>query len=767
MKLLFSTYAILSFTTFVGWIANNHVLLAMEVSDCSRAQKMIGDVINTPPSKEKIRTISDAVLLCPESEKYHFLLGTSIERYERTQKKPKLESAGQAYAKAIELNPQYANAYFQLAGIHYLYGRFPKANESYSKFLELVDTTDTELRKKAEEMIVKCLWLQTLPEGSVKFAILHQDYGRFDATMLFIADIGLELGNAAFNATGNLSYLGGGIGVASIAMLAAAGGKANFSGFQKAMKNNDNAKLYEIYKRNLPFVINEEGINSESVQTYLHNIFAFGHDIINSEELFPFTNAVVHYADNPNPEYKEFPENTVLMARIMLGYYYFDSRNYPLALKYCRSAKDYYSRLDIYNEFFPRNIALEFRIIASGVHVTKGTPVNELNGVFSLFEKVDRTDTDDSKWIRSYKVQLAWLLENIVNKVNEETSIHHYLAFEEHTTPLRSENTVLTETNAIILASYASYLTKWAEYMQANEIIELLEARYTLPLATDARFALAISNIYRILKNKEKSDSIFSSNPILNSHRAIKWKRLYTNGLISIDSNDIDTARYFWNEMLLFSNENPDFSISSIVPRFALWVVDEYSPIYLDTLLFSLELELGKNFDQAFKDLRYIIEILVKFNKSNPSARYAHSQLERLVNDIESEKASDLMYFFRYNWFVRNKEYDKALRLAVSSERNNAPIVQAQNLEDVLVLNAKKKAFLLFKLGRYEESLEVLESSYASIVSFRDNFPDKELFLKAKKVRIFEALGDMNQADIYSKEIESVDPIIWEFVNFR
>jgi hypothetical protein len=764
MNYLRQIYGLLIKCSIVLCFLPINTILANEISDCLKAQEIIKAVLEDEPSKEKIESIREAIELCPESEKFQFLLGTSIETYERTRKNPKLEPASEAYAEAINLNSNYSSAYFQLAGIDYLYGRFPKAKEGYLKFTHLADTVNVELLKKAEEMIVKCLWLETLSEGSVKFAVLHQDYGRFDATMHLIADISMELGSAATQATNNLGFLGGGLGVAAISKLTTAGNTINYSAINKAKKKDDKEKLYELYKNNLPILINEKGINSEIVQIWLNNIYTNGHGSGKDFELlFPYANAVAFNASNPKPDHKPLPSSTVLSARINLGHYYFNSKNYPDALNFYSLAKE--DHIKLYGNDKHRALNLDYGIIASKIRIDSITSIDELNKVYNLLDKLHNVK-EDLQWKKNCEVNTAWLLNEIANKVCAETSIQHYIEFDNKTQSLRRKTTNLTELDAIILVSYSNYLIKWGEYLQANDILTIIDEQNTQLLKANSVLAGHLSNAYYILHKEDRSEAIINSDSTLRSYPSVQWKRIYVKTLKSIDEGQMDTAKYNCNDLFVFHKTHPTYSISSIAPEFALWILNESEPSYLDSLLSSLEKGLETNFDKSYIDLQSIVTVLAKFDNSNPNARYAYGKLESLLNKVKSDKTTDLMKTFRYNWLVKNKEYEKALRLVLSSEKNNSPKVQAEDREDVLILDAQKRAFLLYKLERYQESLKVLESSYDEIEAFKDFFPDKELFLKAKKVKIHEAAGNLIKANSIKEELESVDSIIWNLINY-
>lgn len=737
------------------------------VSNCERAKQLIEEILENPPSKQKINTIRSAIELCPTSENFYFLLGSSIERFERTKKKPKLRPAGKAYRKAIELNPSYANAYFQKAGIDYLYGEFPKARKSYNNFLELTvsDTTKQDLRNKADEMIVKCTWLSFLPKGSIKFAILHHDYGKFDASLKMIGDVSMELGHSIFQATNDLGYLGAGLGVALLTDLITSERIVNYAGFEKAFNEQNHESLYKICKGDLANLVNEKGINHEDVQFFLGQI-VFSGSILKKDkvELFPFANAIIYNSNNPPPDQNyQHPDGTLFFASNILGQFNFKTENYTETIYHYQNTKKYIAKVLDVNKQLPTILDLDYKILASKIKSNRNSSIAELEEVFGLLKENEKIVYADPEVRITYQLLISWLLEEVINKVDDDTSILFFKTFKSFVDSYKPD-VALVDSKAIVSVTWANLLLKWGEYLQALNVIQSIEGEYHNYLASNIRLKLKIADIYTKVGKVEKATSLI--NEIIDSDGTDNYIQTYRMGMLSLANESIDTSIHYWNKVLLFHEKNPFFPTSPIVPLFTLWILDETENIPIDSIFFQFNKRLNTNFEKELSNIGILNGILFNFDKSNPRAQIAYSYFERALNGVDSDKAIQLKTEMRYNWMIKNKEYEKALRL-INSKINSQKKIESKGLmKSIFNTNIKKQAYLLFKLTRYQECLYVLELSLKSIDEFKVELPDNYKILQARKLKVYEAIGNNEMAKNIRTELDNSDEYIWNLIGF-
>lgn len=109
-------------------------------NDASVLFAKINILLEEKKYEEVIASLDDAIKLAPDNYTLFFVQGQSYESMKQ------MDKAEQSYLKAIEVNPDYTDAYYNLGALHY-----NKAVEVYSKANELPLDAVEEYNKMAEE----------------------------------------------------------------------------------------------------------------------------------------------------------------------------------------------------------------------------------------------------------------------------------------------------------------------------------------------------------------------------------------------------------------------------------------------------------------------------------------------------------------------------------------------------------------------------------------------------------------------------------------
>lgn len=266
---------------------------------CEEAKTMYAAAIKLSSLKKRIEELERVVVLCPDKATLRFRLAMELEKEQDTKKKPDYSQAEAEYREVLRIDPSYKKAFYQLAGIEYVTGRFDSAVVHYQKFLELDKDNEKnqDMHLAAERLIIKCSWLSTLPPNSIDLKALRMDPDRYSGMATLVGDIALELGKAATDITGKIGYQAAGTGIWLGAGLLGGPRIENFDWFEKALKKKNYPKLYAKSLKELPKAVNKKGVNSQSVSILVMGVFLGGRELQEKpepQEFMLFVRAVIH-----------------------------------------------------------------------------------------------------------------------------------------------------------------------------------------------------------------------------------------------------------------------------------------------------------------------------------------------------------------------------------------------------------------------------------------------------------------------------------------